>query len=80
VDWKKAMATGKDGKEKELTGKYLKPNAQVILDQQTNKPEVAFEWNEEGSILFEQITKRNLNKPLGIFLDNELISAPQCKQ
>lgn len=76
VDWKKATATGKDGKEKELTGKYLKPNAQVILDQQVNKPEVAFEWNEEGSILFEQITKRNLNKPLGIFLDNELISAP----
>lgn len=76
VNWKKATAIGKDNKEKELTGKYLKPNAQVIIDQQTAKPEVAFEWNEEGSVLFEQITKRNLNKPLGIFLDNELISAP----
>jgi preprotein translocase subunit SecD len=76
VNWKKATGIGKDGKEKELTGKYLKPNSQAIITQQTNKPEVAFEWNDEGAILFEQITKRNLNKPLGIFLDNELISAP----
>ena len=77
VIWKKATATGKDGKEKELTGKYLKPNAQVVIDQRTGRqPEVAFEWDEEGAILFEQITKRNLDKPLGIFLDNELISAP----
>lgn len=76
IKWKKATATGKDGKEKELTGKYLKPNAQLVLTQQTGKPEVAFEWNEEGAILFEQITKRNLNKPLGIFVDNELISYP----
>lgn len=74
--WQKAIATGKDGKEKELTGKYLKPNAQPTVEPQTGKPEVAFEWDEEGAILFEQITKRNLNKPLGIFLDNELISAP----
>lgn len=76
VTWKKAIATGKDGKEKELTGKYLKPNAQVVINQQIQKPEIAFEWDEEGAILFEQITKRNLNKPLGIFLDNELISYP----
>ncbi len=74
--WIKAVAAGSDGQERELTGKYLKPNAQVALEPQTNKPEVAFEWNEEGAILFEQITKRNLEKPLGIFLDNQLISAP----
>lgn len=74
--WVKAMGAGSDGKERELTGKYLKPNSQVVLEPQTNKPEVAFEWNEEGAILFEQITKRNLQKPLGIFLDNQLISAP----
>jgi preprotein translocase subunit SecD len=74
--WVIAKATGSDGQEKELTGKYLKPNAQVLLAQQTNKPEVAFEWNPEGAVLFEQITQRNLQKPLGIFLDNQLISAP----
>ena len=71
-----AKANGSDGQEKELTGKYLKPNAQVVLAQQTNEPEVAFEWNSEGAILFEQITQRNLQKPLGIYLDGEPISWP----
>ena len=42
----------------------------------TYKYEIAFEWNAEGAVLFKNITTRNLNKPLGIFLDNELISAP----
>jgi preprotein translocase subunit SecD len=74
--WVVAKAKGSDVQERELTGKYLKPNAQVALDQQGNKPEVAFEWNSEGAILFEQITQRLLKKPLGIFLDNQLISAP----
>lgn len=74
--WEPAKAAGSDGQEKTLTGKYLKPNAQVVLTQQTNEPEVAFEWDEEGAILFEQITTRNLNKPLGIFLDGEPISIP----
>ena len=74
--WIKATAIGSDGEEKVLTGKYLKPNAQVILVEQTSEPQVAFEWDKEGAILFEQITERNLQKPLGIFLDNELISAP----
>jgi preprotein translocase subunit SecD len=74
--WVIAKAKGSDGEERELTGQYLKPNAQVVLAPQTNEPEVAFEWNPEGAILFEQITQRNLHKPLGIFLDNQLISAP----
>lgn len=74
--WVMAKGAGADGKERELTGKYFKPNARVNLHPQTNEPEVEFEWNPEGAVLFEQITKRNLQKPLGIFLDNELISAP----
>lgn len=77
--WIKAEATGITGESRELTGKYLKPNAAVTLHAQTNEPEVAFEWNEEGAILFEQITQRNLQKPLGIFLDDQLISAPRVQ-
>jgi hypothetical protein len=77
--WVVAKAVGSDGQETELTGKYLKPNAQVVLMPQTNEPEVAFEWNEEGAILFEQITQRNVDKPLGIFLDDKLISAPTVR-
>jgi len=79
IIWIIAKATGSDGQEKELTGKYLKPNSKVVLKPNTNEPEVAFEWNEEGAVLFEQITKRNINKPLGIFLDNQVISAPTVR-
>ena len=71
-----AVAVGSDGEDKALTGKYLKPNAYVDLSQQLNEPEVAFEWDEEGAVLFEQITKRNLHKPLGIYMDGEPISWP----
>jgi preprotein translocase subunit SecD len=74
--WVSANATGTDGVVKELTGRYLKPNASVTIDQRTGQPEVAFEWNIEGAHLFQQITTRLINKPLGIFLDNVLISAP----
>jgi len=74
--WVVAKAVGSNNTEEELTGKYLKPNATPRLNPNTNKIEIAFEWNAEGAILFKQITTRNLNKPLGIFLDNELISAP----
>lgn len=76
VEWTIAKAKGSDGTDKELTGKYLKPNSKVVLKEGTNEPEVAFEWNDEGAVLFEQVTKRNLQKPLGIFLDGQLISAP----
>lgn len=76
IIWTPATATGSDGQVKELTGQYLKPNAKVVLKEGTNEPEVAFEWNDEGAILFEQITKRNIQKPLGIFLDEEMVSAP----
>ena len=76
VQWITAKAKGSDGSDKELTGKYLKPNSKLMLKQGTNEPEVAFEWNDEGAVLFEQVTKRNLQKPLGIFLDGQVISAP----
>jgi len=76
IIWTAAKGTGSDGQVKVLTGKYLKPDSKVVLKPQTNEPEVAFDWNDEGAVLFEQITKRNIQKPLGIFLDNQVISAP----
>jgi preprotein translocase subunit SecD len=74
--WKVATATGSDGQQKELTGKFFRPTSQVVFDPRTNQPQVAFEFDSEGAILFEQITRRLINRPLGIFLDNQLISAP----
>ena len=73
-------ATGRiDGEERVLTGKYLLPNCYVDLEPLTGQPVVVFEWDEEGAELFYQITGRLIERPLGIFLDNELISAPTVK-
>jgi preprotein translocase subunit SecD len=80
ITWVPAMAVGSNGTEEELTGKYLKPNATPDFDQQTNEYIVKFEWNAEGALLFRQITTRDLGKPLGIFLDNQLISAPTVNE
>lgn len=77
--WVKAAAKDADGLDRVLTGAFFKPNAQVIFDPQTSKPQVSFELNSEGARLFEQITARLIDRPLGIFLDNELISAPRVK-
>ncbi|MEW6034689.1 MAG: protein translocase subunit SecD [Chloroflexota bacterium] len=79
ITWVEARAVGKSGQEEVLTGKYLRPNSQVDLSPNTNEPYVTFEWNAEGAVLFEQITRRLLEKPLGIFLDEELLSAPRVK-
>ncbi len=72
--WVIAKAVGSDGQEKELTGKYLKRAYVYYIELEGYV--VMIEWDSEGGYLFEEITKRNLNKPLAIFLDNELISAP----
>ncbi len=77
--WKPATGIDSEGNEVHLTGKYLKRDNYVVLDQTTNEPMVSFEFDSEGATLFEQITTRLLEKPLGIFLDDEIISSPTVK-
>jgi preprotein translocase subunit SecD len=77
--WIPATAVDSSGQEVPVTGQYLKNNAKVIFAQNTNAPEVAFEFNSEGATLFSEITGRLIGKPLGIFLDNQLISNPTVK-
>ena len=67
-----------DGEEVELTGALLKPECIAGLGS-NNQPIVRFSWNKEGAEIFEQVTKRNIGKPLGIFLDDERISAPTVR-
>ncbi len=58
-----------------LSGKQLK-SARVEFDQQSGNPHVSIEFNEEGGKLFAEITKRNINKKVAIFLDGQPISMP----
>ncbi len=59
----------------ELTGRYLK-GATLQFDPTTREPFVSVEFSKEGSDIFEELTRNNINKTIGIFLDGELISAP----
>lgn len=58
-----------------LSGKHLK-RAQLVFDQTTGAPQVSLEFNAEGKELFSEITKRNLQKPVAIFLDGQPLSVP----
>lgn len=52
----------------ELTGKYLK-KARLDFDGNTGRPIVELEFDAEGAKIFEQVTERNVGKPLAIYLD-----------
>lgn len=58
-----------------LTGKQL-ASARVDFDPQIGTPLVSLQFNDEGAALFEDITRRNIGKPVGIFLDGKAISTP----
>lgn len=62
-------------KDTGLTGAHLK-KSQVQFDQNSNEPQVGLEFDTEGAKMFGEITDRNLQKPVAILLDNEVISAP----
>jgi len=65
-------------KDTGLTGKDIK-KASVTFNSQDGKPEVALMFNSEGGKKFAEITQRNINKQVGIFLDYYPISAPVVK-
>ncbi len=62
-------------KPTKLSGSQLK-RAEVVTDQQTGSVMVSLQFDDEGRQLFKEITERNLGKQVGIFLDNQPISAP----
>ncbi len=43
-------------------------------------PQVVVSFNDEGAQLFEDITGRNVDKPVAIFVGGELISSPTVQQ
>lgn len=59
----------------EVTGNDLQ-DAQVTFNQETRRPEVAFELNAKGAVTFEKLTGDNIGKGLAIVLDGVIHSAP----
>lgn len=62
-----------------LGGKHLKAS-RMDFDPNTNEPVISLEFNEEGTKLFAEITKRNIGQPVAIFLDGVPISVPTVQE
>ena len=61
------------------TQKNLK-KAALDFDPNTNQPLVALEFDDTGKDLSGQITQANVGKPVAIFLDGAVISAPTVQE
>ncbi len=65
-------------KNTQLGGSHLE-RAQVQFQGQTNEPVVSLQFDTEGAELFKDITQRNLNQVVAIYLDGQIISAPRVQ-
>lgn len=63
----------------DLSGRHVS-GAQLDFDQLTGRPQVSISFNDEGAKLFEQITAKNVGKPIAIFLDGMLIEMPVVQE
>ncbi|MBI4995043.1 peptidylprolyl isomerase [Candidatus Peregrinibacteria bacterium] len=61
-----------------LTGLHF-THADVNFDQ-LYQPYISIQFNPDGAKLFEEVTGRNVNKPVAIFVGGEMISAPNVKE
>jgi preprotein translocase subunit SecD len=68
-----------DYQETGLTGKDL-ARSQVQFDPNTGQPVVGLEFNSDGAKKFAEITKRNVGRPVGIFLDKLPITIPMVQE
>jgi len=75
----KEMPSGPYFKPTGLSGKQLN-RADISFDPQTHEPEVILEFNDEGKKLFAEITERNVQKIVAIYLDNVPISTPVVQE
>lgn len=69
-------------KQTSLTGKYLE-RAQVDFNQNSlpdREPVVNLQFNNEGAKIFAELTKKNIGKPLAIYLDGHPITTPVVQE
>jgi len=62
-----------------LTGKDL-AKSEVKFDPNTGQPVVGLKFSADGSQKFAEITGRNVNKPVAIFLDEFPVTAPRVQE
>lgn len=62
-----------------LTGKDL-AKSEVKFDPNTGQPVVGLKFSAEGSQKFAEITGRNINRPVAIFLDEFPVTAPRVQE
>src|SRR4030042_4083965 len=62
-----------------LTGKDLQ-KASVQFSSNTGSPVVALQFTPDGAKKFAEITKRNVNFPVAIFLDQQPITVPKVNK
>jgi len=60
----------------ELTGKVI-TNAQADVDQNTGKPEVDMQMDDEGTRVWRRVTHASIGKQVAIVLDSVVYSAPR---
>ena len=62
-----------------LSGSQL-DKAEVVTDPNTGSVQVSLVFDREGRELFSELTTRNVNKPIAIYLDGAPISIPTVQQ
>ena len=72
------LQPNKQWENTKLSGKHLE-GASVQFGR-TGSTKVALQFNNKGSELFEEITRKNVGKKVAIFLDGEVISAPTVNE
>lgn len=63
-------------KEPLVTGKDLLPNSRATIQPSSVSPVIEFEFNGDGSRIFEEATRAHIGQYLAIFLDKKLLTAP----
>lgn len=59
-----------------VSGKDLLPNCAAVPNPASGRFVITFEFNSEGARIFETTTRANIGKPLAVFLDKKLLTAP----
>ncbi len=58
-----------------LDGKHFR-SATVTIDPTTGRPVIQINFDDEGAKLFAELTERNINKRIAIFVGGQLVTAP----